>query len=237
MSHPMMNRLAALMSQSGPKDPNYANVSLLLHMDGAGASTTFTDNSQYAHTGTAGGNAQIDSAQSVFGGASGLFGGNGSGDAVAFPANAAFGMQTGDWTWEFRIRFAVAPGGNIVQPIVLAGGLHYCYIGSGGNFVVGTWDGAAIQQVAVAWSPSINTWYACAVTRSGNSYRFFVNGTQQGTTQTLAVNQANASVAASISGSGINYNVNGWIDEVRITKGVARYTANYTIATAAFPNS
>ena len=52
-----------------PTDPDYANVSLLLHMDGTDGSTTFTDNSPIGHTVTAVSNAQINTARDKFGGA------------------------------------------------------------------------------------------------------------------------------------------------------------------------
>ena len=56
--------------EAGGGDPYFANVSLLLHCDGSDASTTFTDSSSNGHTVTASNDAQIDTAQSKFGGAS-----------------------------------------------------------------------------------------------------------------------------------------------------------------------
>jgi hypothetical protein len=53
-----------------PTDPNFADVSLLLHGDGANGSTTIIDSSPTPKTVTAFGNAQISTAQSKFGGAS-----------------------------------------------------------------------------------------------------------------------------------------------------------------------
>jgi len=56
-------------------DPEWANVLSLVHFNGADASTSFPD--EKPNTWTANGNVQVDTAQSVFGGASGLFDGNG----------------------------------------------------------------------------------------------------------------------------------------------------------------
>lgn len=219
---------------TGPSDANYANVSLLMHCNGADGSTTFIDNSQYAHALTAAGPAQIDTAQSVFGGASGLV--TGSNGSITTPSHISQSMMTGDFTWEMRVRFTSYNASAIHMLVSFNNGLHYWFVGGGSGLVVGIWDGAAIQSIFVSWTPASNTWYAIAVTKSGNSYRFFVNGTQQGATQTNNVTQANAAATGSIFGQNVNYNNNGWVDEVRITKGVARYTANYTVAAAPFPN-
>ncbi|MCH7827478.1 MAG: hypothetical protein IIC75_05850 [Bacteroidetes bacterium] len=82
---------------------------LMLHMNGTDTSTVFTDDSASAHSVTANGNAQIDTAQSVFGGASGLF--DGTGDYLSIPDNADFDVGGGDWCVDFRVRFNTVPTG------------------------------------------------------------------------------------------------------------------------------
>jgi hypothetical protein len=85
-----------------------------------------------------------------------------------------------------------------------------------------------------AWSPSATTWYHVAVTRSGTSVRGFVNGSQIGTTST----NSNTYDSGTLFYIGItdtaNNAFNGYLDDVRITKGYARYTANFTAPTTAF---
>jgi hypothetical protein len=80
-----------------------------------------------------------------------------------------------------------------------------------------------------------STWYHVAVTRSGSTIRFFVNGTQ-GTTQGTSVGAfsfvAPTSVRVGIGQSGLEP-FNGYIDDLRITKGYARYTSNFTAPTSA----
>jgi hypothetical protein len=82
-------------------------------------------------------------------------------------------------------------------------------------------------------------WYHIAVARSGSSTKLFINGTQAGSTYT---NSNSLSVGANRPAIGINGEslgtlpLNGYIDDLRITKGVARYTAAFTPPTAAFPN-
>ena len=94
-------------------------------------------------------------------------------------------------------------------------------------------------------SLSTSTWYHIALCRSSGSTKLFVNGTQSGSTFTDSINYANASTrtpvigANSYTGSGNTlgwYALDGYIDDLRITKGYARYTANFTPPTAAFFN-
>jgi hypothetical protein len=87
---------------------------------------------------------------------------------------------------------------------------------------------------------TLSTWNHLAVTRSGNIYRGFVNGLQ-GYTQTLSLTPYNpGSRGLTVGGNysttwatGTVAGVNGNISDLRITKGVARYTANFTPPTAA----
>jgi hypothetical protein len=89
---------------------------------------------------------------------------------------------------------------------------------------------------------STNTWTHIAVTRSGTSIRVFFNGTQNGSTVTNSSNLTDnvnifvgVNVAISTTTPSTNY-FNGYVDDLRVTRGIARYTANFTAPTAPFPN-
>ena len=84
--------------QEGSCDEYFYSNSLLLHMDGANNSTTFTDNSINNFTPTVFGNAKISTAQSVFGGSSLLL--DGSVDYLSYASNANFDYGTDDFTIE-----------------------------------------------------------------------------------------------------------------------------------------
>lgn len=89
----------------------------------------------------------------------------------------------------------------------------------------------------VSWSPSLNTWYHLAVCRSGNNMRFFVDGTQVGSTQSFSSTIADVSTALTVGSIlfvGFEYYFKGYMDEVRLTKGEALYTSNFTAPTAEF---
>lgn len=224
--------LAAGAASGAATDPNFADVSLLLKMDGTNGSTTFTDLSSYGHTVTAVGNAQVSTAESVFGGASLLI--DGTGDHLSVPDHVAFDFGTGDFTIEARIRYNTGANSSIVTG-VSTGALFF------GVGVVGlspSPHGFATGRANVAFDnlsgaiPANNTWYAVAVTRSGSDLRIFVDGVQQGSTFADT-----RSYDLSAGGLRIGESTNGYIDELRVTKGVARYTANYTVSGDPFPTS
>ena len=84
---------------------------------------------------------------------------------------------------------------------------------------------------------STGQWYHIALTRDSSSdNRMFVDGTQTGSTVSNSTNLTGTTIAY----IGANYvggdALNGYIDDLRITKGVARYTTTFTPPTAAFPN-
>jgi len=81
------------------------------------------------------------------------------------------------------------------------------------------------------------TWTYFAISRSGSNLYMFINGTLQGTagTDSTNYNQTNNMIigATRALGNGLN----GFLDDLRITKGIARYTASFAAPTAAFPTS
>ena len=216
----VLAKRAGIWSGGAGSDPDFGNVTLLLHMNGSNESTTFTDNSNSALTVTANGNAQISTAQSKFGGAAGLF--DGTGDYLSFP-----GISIGtsdDCTiecWFYRTggeALVGSTGGGNYQFLAVLAGKLYAY-----------WNGNEVEGGTVADS----TWHHAAVTRSSGTMRLFLNGTQvataAGNTQTFSITK----VAQAVNRSDFN----GYIDDLRITKGVARYTANFTPPTAPFPDT
>jgi len=102
-----------------------------------------------------------------------------------------------------------------------------------------TSTGTGTNILAGSGTLSTNTWTHIAVTRSGANIRCFVNGTQVGTTNTgigtSAIFPVNQNILIGHSVAGNSYAMNGYLQDLRITRGYARYTANFTPPTAAFP--
>lgn len=209
---------------------------LMLHMDGADGSPTFTDSSASARTATVVGDAQIDTAQSVFGGASGLF--DGSGDAITFPDSADW-IIGGDYSVDFRVRFNALPAlvghlvGQLAQDTTNYGWL--LWKGNGTiNFSYSS-NGTSLSLITGSWTPSLNTWYHVAFVRNGTAVNIYIDGVSvaSGTMSVTTYNSTNVlGIGNRTSGTGFPHN--GWIDELRISKGVARWTSNFTPPTEAY---
>lgn len=213
-------------------DPYFSNVSLLLHGDGANGSTTIIDNSPSPKTVTAFGDAQISTAQSKFGGASIAF--DGTGDYLDAASSADFAFGTGDFTIEFWAHFQLSAAYQIFVATKLLGGATdgwSVFVSPSG--LIGLYSNGFIVQ---GGSLSSNTFYHIAVTRASGLVRAFANGSQVGTTASNTQNFTRNTLAVGANVGGTE-TLNGYIDDLRITKGVARYTSNFTPPTAPFPNS
>ena len=199
----------------------------LLHMDGADASTTFTDES--GKTWTRAGDAQIDTAQFKFGGASGLF--DGTGDYVSTPDSADFDFGTGNWTVDFWLR----RDGTKNYPGLVSGGTAAAtgwsiMLGPSDNKVCVNYAGAS--KIATAGTIADLTWTHVAIVRNGNTVKVYLNGTADANTDDCTgdtVDCAGTGVVIGRAYTGIDdYYLKGWLDEVRASKGIARWTANFT---------
>lgn len=209
----------------------------LLHMDGADGSTTFTDES--GKIWTAAGNAQIDTAQSVFGGASGLF--DGSGDYVYSADNADWCTDSGDATWDFRLRVSSLPSAyKAICGQRLADGGEDAFVIwiDDSNKIRAYWTNSSGTSYNVISNSAIsaNTWYHIAVVLVGGVLKLAIDGVFQTSAATVSGSHRNSSSAFAIGRQGEynNYYFNGWIDEFRYSKGIARWTANFTPPATAY---
>lgn len=220
----------------GGGDPYWANVVSLLHFDGADGSTTFTD--QTGKVWTPSGNAQIDTAHSKFGGAAGLF--DGAGDYISTPSHADFNFGAGDFTVEgwARTNGAIAATSCFVGQW-LAGDYKFtvgCATSGRAYFSLSESGGSGTELVSANGAIPTSTWFHFAGVRSGSTHTMYVNGVS---VATGAISGALFSSTSTIriGSNGDNQAFNGHVDEVRITKGIARYTGNFTPPSAPFPDS
>ena len=199
-------------------DPYASNVSLHLKMDGANGSTTFTDSSPNALAVTAVGNAQISTTQSRYNGSAGYF--DGVGDYLS-ATSTQLDFSTGDFTIEFWFYASSTSGTqmlfesgtgvpNDLQILIYNGTVSFG-VGGGSN--------------TVSLSVSGLQWNHIACVKSGTSLFFFLNGSVSSST-TQTINSKTAVYIGSRSNGSISFN--GYIDNLKITKGVARYTSAFT---------
>jgi hypothetical protein len=219
-------------------DPQFTSVSLLLHGNGANGSTTFTDNSRFGHSFTTTGSPTISTTESKFGGSSLFF--NGSSSLTTTSAEA-FSLGGQDFTIEVWANLSSVSAGrtilsfNSVSPA--ADSLLFGYAnGTGVVFYMrstsASWDIADSRPLA----PTINIgqWHHLAISRSGSSIYAFQDGVLKSTTTSSL--PLFPSTNRLFVGTWSSNFANGYIDDLRITKGVARYTANFTPPAAPFPD-
>jgi len=222
-------------------DRNYSNVSLLLHGDGTNGSTTITDNSPTPKTVTAVGNAQISTAQSKFGGASLAFDGNGDALSVAGLSDLSqFTLLGVVATYECWLYLNSLPS------------VRYFLFGSYGTGESGwTVDVDSSGNIFIARNVSGSTltlssafttssWQHLAVVNNGTTIVVYRDGISVGSLAASSINAIGAVTQDFRIGARRVFNelpLNGYIDDLRITNGVARYTANFTPPTASFADA
>lgn len=219
-------------------DPYYANVSLLLHADGTNGSTSFPDNSPTPKTVTANGSAQVNTSVVKYG--TGSLAVDNSGDYLSTLANSAFDFGGG-------IAFTVEGWFNpLIEPAYFAslfsqrlpGG--FCpfevrQAGAGLNWLIqeapaGSW---IVNATTIQGIFTTNNWNFVAIVGDGTNLVLYVNGISRLTASQPSWISENRPMYI---GGGGDANFIGKVDDFRVTKGVARYTSNFTPPTQPFPN-
>jgi hypothetical protein len=231
-------RAIAGQSITGPVDPYFSNVALLLHLDGTNNSTTFTDNSPSPRTLTPSGNAKIVTNDYVFPTGSAYF--DGTGDYITSNSAAGLAFGTGDFTVEFRWKPATWTNNRwiISNSTPGSGTLTGVYhLVTEGTTLDLKFENTYTGLTAGNLSALANTWIAVAFRRNAGNLGLYINGTRVGATNiTNNANLSNQNFRLGAAWDGLN-TAEEHFDEVRLTKGISRYNgASYTLDTQAFPN-
>lgn len=222
-------------------NPDYSNVVLLLHMDGADGGTSFTD--QRGHVFTANGNAQLSTASSKFGTSSVLF--DGTGDWIDTPDSIDFALGAGDWTVECWVKTATTGVNQYIfgqtnTTLAYATTSHYAYITSAGLLTT-TVSQSGLAAITSTGTTTINdgVYHHVAIVCASNVLKQYIDGIASPNSVTLPAAIRDSSYKYSIGRAGEypSFMFNGSIEEFRLTKGVACYTSNFLPPTAPFPNS
>lgn len=192
------------------------------------------------------GNAQVSTSVKKYGSGSMLF--DGTGDYIYAASSTNFELGAGDFTVEFwmypttiagseRGIFGIGttdPNSNLIRIQQSTSKLQFWLGGSNsGGPGAGTKTGIITCTTTIA----INTWYHVALVRSGsaaNNVKLYLNGVVDGQgSATYNIGAYPFSLGMGYPGSAIELFI-GNIDDFRITKGIARYTAAFTPPTIAF---
>lgn len=220
---------------------NDAYTKLLLHCDGP---TAFIDSSSASHAITSYNQASISSLQSKFGGYSGKF--DGSGDYLTSPYSTDWYFGSSPFTIEFWTYFSsVTSTSTYYQQSGASSesGFYWDHVNK--LLVFYDYTGSYVYKIrfTAALNPTINTWYHIALVRvntdnAATGWRIYVNGVAQALT--LTDGAWNATLTAHTSditiARGHYGDLNGYLDEYRLSNGVARWTSNFSVPTSPYSN-
>ena len=222
----------------------HALISLLLHFDGSDGATTTTDDGPDERTITLAGDAQLDTAQKKFGTASLLL--DGDGDLASAADDGDFDFGSGDFTVEGFFRIS-SLGNNAFfshwENGDAAGQSFYLVHFNGSNTLRFAYRlTTGIVESSYTWEPSADTFYHIAVVRNGTYLKVYIDGVavisdSVSTTSLIASEdpfRIGAFNDATTASPTLEWEFAGHVDEVRVTKGQARYIANFVPTTSAF---
>ena len=210
---------------------------LLVHFNGPDAQKSYT--AETGQTLSFGGDTQLDTAQAKFGSASCLY--DGSADTITVPHSADWYFD-GDFTIDFWVRWNAVPTSGNFQGFAgqsdNADNMHRWLFFLQGNaatqtlrfYAVGG-SGTITVNEASPIAYSTGQWYHLAIVRYGSVFTLYRDGTGIGTATTAATFQdltSTLDIGFLRDTGATNHYLNGWLDEVRILKGEAAWTTDFT---------
>lgn len=230
-------------STAAAGDPYASSVVLLLHGNGANNGTVFTDNSGYNRVVTRRGTVVTSTTQAKWGTASMFWPTNSqtSGDSVDAPYSTDFNINTTAWTWECWAYSTAATTGYTNDQTLFSR-----RTGTSATGIVfmndrvrakinGTWN-----DLQITYSPpSINTWHHYALVKNGSVLTVYIDGVSAGSkTGITSMDEQSTTFRIGNATGGTSNELEwiGYIDDVRVTQGVARYTADFSVPSAEFPD-
>lgn len=236
------------------RDSHWSSVKLLLGFegsDGATGSPGMTDESPAAHgTATVVGDAQIDTGVALIGSSSLMLDGNG--DTITFPDSLDWRLSAANSdqftvecfvrfaTWDSNTRGIMGHGGTAgdrswtLTGASTVGNITFAFSTVGNSFDVSISTSGAGMMTGVKYHVAVDK-------DSSGKIRIYIDGVMRGSATPANSSMFNSASNFVIGGqSAVSpVEMEGWLDEIRITKGVARYASDggFTAPTTAFPRS
>lgn len=217
-------------NSGGGNDPFFSSVVMLAHFDGTNGSNVYINSCSRGAGITTTTPGKLSTSGMLFGSACLALTGGG-----IFPSSTSsdYTMGSGDFTMEVAC-YTGSPSQTAMLLDLRTIGVSVCpalYI-TGGTFryyVNGV-------DVITGGSVATSTWQRLSVSKVSGTTRLFLDGTQSGSNYT----DSNTYAGTTLAFGGDSFNslnsLTGNLDEGRLTKGVGRYSSNYTVDAAAFPN-
>ena len=210
------------------------NTKLLLHFDGDDGENTTKDFGATGHTITFIDDANITTKQKKIGNAS--LGCSGNGDPrITAPSSPDWSFGTGDYTLEFWI-YQTTGKDNVYVFDRNQGAAPYWRFESdiSGSDQLMHYTGDGFTAITSNTVYTLNAWHHFALVRSGGTHTLYQDGLSVGSAANTG-NFVNTNVPIGICGYSAGGNtLPGYMDEVRISNGVARYSTNFTVASEEF---
>ena len=206
---------------------------LLIHSDTSDGSTTFVDSSTSGHTITTGGGMDHSTTKAKFGATS--IHNDGTSDYLSISDSDDWDFGSGDFTIDFWI-----------YPVDT--GQWYEVINQGwtsgdDSFLIGidfgstnklqflyTTDGST--DIATGYTGAISTtsWTHIAVVRNSTTIKTYRNGVEEVSYSAGSdtIRNSSESLYVGLRETGGGFGAQGYMDEIRISKGIARWTENFT---------
>jgi hypothetical protein len=217
------------------QDPHWASVVLLLQMQGENGSTTFVDSSSSARTPATVSNVELTSLEQRWGATSGRA--TAGSPVLEYTYDTDFDFPgSGVWTVEFWV-YLLEAGATEVYFLGRRGALGKYFRLTTAETM--TWRDSDTTEITFG-TVGKNTWTHVALSCDGTNLRSYVNGRRvtvtasssfaDGTTDAYSIFSASTAWATSY--------LRGYLQDIRITQGVARYTTDgFTIPQRAYPTT
>jgi len=177
------------------------------------------------------GNAQLTQTNKKFGTASLLL--DGTGDNISVPSTPDFNFGTGDFTIECFVNRSVSGAQHNIFDFRTTNTQNAPVVYIQSNNLLSYYVNGAIRITGTA--VTTGSFKHIALCRSGTSTRLFLDGVQIGSTWTDTTNYIQSPLTIGSRFDGLSGGFNGFIDEVRVSKGIAKYTGStYTVPTSEF---
>ncbi len=231
-------QVAGVMLQGGAAAAPTGTTLLLMHFDGADGGTTFTDSSTFNRTVTREGTVVTSAAQSKFGGTS-LRNLTGSNSRLRIADTPDMELGSDDFCIDFWAYPNAAPSNtrHFFSKWIANSSPMMCYYGNGSSKKIEFHCNFSTPKTLKSVSDiAIGAWTHIAITRQGDTVRLFLNGALEDSEGSVVGPVVDAASDWIIAGYGTNGSgmFIGYIDELRIVKGAAIYTSNFTPPTAPY---
>jgi len=222
-----------------PSDPNFANVDLLLHLNGTQGGQSFPDSGPFNRTMSLIGDVHTSTNQSQFGGSSGAFDNSLTGNYGCLYNDDAGNANTNtQWTVEFWIRPTSLTG----VPLQIGAGsgnrLYFNY--SGSNIIATTAASSGFAHTIGFSSITTSVWTHIALACNGADLYSFVNGVLKAHDNVTFSWKLDRQITIGSTPQARNTTnkdkINGYMDDFRYTNGVCRYTNTFSVPTAQYPD-